>query len=384
MSRQPMHTDKVLVLDDHPDTNPLAAEESIDVVHPIELTKERLATAAVVLVDYLIDDWESPSASETFVNMENLPLACMPSDGLALASIVQAHERREAREHQRHSPLAVALLSGELDLITPGFNSQEHMVALTYSLDWAFSKTPDPAHPPLSKRVFGLRDAICSLPEYWPDTEEELNRLIRELMGLDDVEWAAVAWSDLEASHPPIHQLARWTDGMVMMRWLLQRILPYPCFLLDERYLSARLGVSVDWTRTHLNSGLRDLLSPTQYTGVLSDFLGTHWWAAGLDDLLWPVEQAANDTTEPVAIWLEEQLGAKPELSARPKPVVCIGPDYRAIDEQHPMSECVRLQPDDWPVFAHDAWARVVDVQESPELSVQVIVADRDKFANGD
>ena len=55
-----------------------------------------------------------------------------------------------------------------------------------------------------------------------------------------------------------------------------------------------------------------------------------------------------------------------------------------AIDDSYrpheliPVSEALRLQPDDWPPFADDAWGLRELLAESPTLRGLVVPSDRD------
>ena len=76
--------------------------------------------------------------------------------------------------------------------------------------------------------------------------------------------------------------------GLLFLRWMLQRVLSYPCFLLDETWLASRLTVTPASVREALPGGLGDgLLGPAEYRGILVDFRGKRWWRMGVEYILW-------------------------------------------------------------------------------------------------
>jgi hypothetical protein len=85
--------------------------------------------------------------------------------------------------------------------------------------------------------------------------------------------------------------LAETSNGMAIIRWLLHEVLPFPSFLLDERYVAARLRIEPESLRTILvakkPARIRRELEPFEYLGLLHDFSGRRWWRAGIDSWLW-------------------------------------------------------------------------------------------------
>ena len=59
------------------------------------------------------------------------------------------------------------------------------------------------------------------------------------------------------------------------------------------------------------------------------------------------------------------------------EPVVCHEESLRPLPELYDIVQSVRIQPDDWPVFADKAWAPIQLVQQNPELASLVAPEDR-------
>src|ERR1044071_4212055 len=236
---------RVLVVDDQPDRVEALLPDlagDLDVVHPRDLAVEHIEAARVVLVDHHLEAEEWPER-------ESLPFACQPQNGVALAAVLQAHLATD--RFKRYSPTSIALLSARPYDVTPGLaNPPEHLAAQACGLDWAFSK--DQSDKLLAPRVLQLAEAIDRLPRRWPAEDPALWSKISELLGLQSVDWKGTALSQVERCHPPIHELAEWTDGVAFVRWVAQRILPYPAFLLDLFQVALRLRVKPLWIREEI------------------------------------------------------------------------------------------------------------------------------------
>jgi hypothetical protein len=64
------------------------------------------------------------------------------------------------------------------------------------------------------------------------------------------------------------------------------------------------------------------------------------------------------------------------------QPVLCLGDTLGWLPDPVYIAQAVRIQPDDWPVFAEQAWARRVDAAVHPQLAAAVIAADRSKISS--
>src|SRR5947209_15531265 len=118
------------------------------------------------------------------------------------------------------------------------------MVARSINLEWAFQKKT-PAEI-LTGQFLELANAVRSLPKVWPfDSSAKKDELLGQLLNLDnDSGWNVAALADLFKCHPPVRELSTWSHGLAFIRWILHRILPYPCFLVDTLHVAARLRVT--------------------------------------------------------------------------------------------------------------------------------------------
>jgi hypothetical protein len=368
---------RILVVDDQPDLIPgLLPEiaENLEAVHPRDLTVDQIEAASVVLVDHHLDAREWPER-------DSLPLACQPQNGVALAVIVQAHLRSPRFQH--NSPTAVALFSARLDEVTPGLvNPPEHIAAQACGLDWAFSKNQTVGR--FALRIPELAEAVDRLPRRWQS--DDFNGLwskIAELLGLNALEWEGTALSHVERCHPPIHELAKWTDGVSVVRWIAQRILPYPTFLMDAYQVAMRLGVRPLWMKKEIERGgsVREALEPAVYKGVLKTFLGIRWWVAGLDELLWKaLGEGALDSKE-VKAWMREFTDSEPEWLADDE-VLVLNDDLQYDGSTAPYSASLEIRPDDWPPYASTPWTSKERLSKSHRLHSLVSASDWERFEN--
>ncbi len=369
---------RVLVVDDHPDGERatlglLDAKVVWEVAHPQDVTLEQCVGADLVLVDYVLADWPE-RANAGSISLE-------PLDGLALASVLRSQVEKASPE----SPTAFALRSAHLDELSGQLppEPRAHQIARSNNLDWVFPKVPSGGSASdLAAQITILARAVKALPHSWPvDRPEETRTMVEELMAIPDEPWAGQAWKDVVGCHPPITELVQRTHGLALLRWLLQRILPYPCFLLDVHHMASRLRVTRRALLAALENDLGRLFEPFAYAGVLAGFLGPRWWAAGADRFLW--ELTDGDTSDPrkVLRLLAEKAGVTLEWGGVDQPVICIDADYRPLTEPQELANAVRIRPDDWPPYADQAWTTTELAHANPRLGALVIEADKPKLA---
>lgn len=195
----------------------------------------------------------------------------------------------------------------------------------------------------------------------------------------DAARWIDQARADVLDCRPPLNELSERSHGLVLLRWLLHRILPYPCFLLDEQQLRARLRVDAltpPEAQGPDDSPLAADLRPYEYSGLLRDFAGQRWWRSGIEEWLYDVTDGrAGDAREVARVATDRGAVRHREWL---RPVVVTTGDLARSDELVEVEETVRIRPDDWPPYADDAFARIEEVNRDPSLTVLVDPADRD------
>jgi len=366
---------RVLIVDDHPDdVRSLAISlEGVDVtfLHPNDVMEDDLADSEVVLIDYLLDEWpERENTSQ---------ISFRPLDGLALAGVLKAN----AYHQKDSSPTAFAIYSAHLKDLTGGLPPEyrEHVIARAINLEWAFGKFRAPGAPSLETQLSSLAHAVRSLPETWPRADpESTQQQFSNLLGLNsDWLWYSDAVEDVDKCNPPIRDLFFKADGMVLVRWLLHRILPYPCFLLDVNHLASRLRVTVDSLQHALNhqTELHARVDAFRYAGILSDFAGDRWWRSGGEAFLWELTDGNPFDLDHLRSSLDKLVQDELVFLQFAQPVVCHEENLRALPELYDIEQSVRIQLDDWPVFADKAWAPIQLAQQNPELGSLVVPEDR-------
>ncbi len=372
---------RILIVDDDPDGQARALKTDIgkkavvEVTHPEELVDLRKITEAdLILVDYVLDNWEVRDEIES--------LCQKPMDGLALASVLRSLVDKD----KYSSPTAIAILSGHLDGLSKPLPPEPrvHTLARTNNLEWIFPKKQSYGHIPLSDQVVELALAVRQLPPSWPlNNFEETKKQIQSLLALSGKEiWSRRAWLEIEDCNPPIHELSKWTHGLAILRWLSQRILSYPCFLWDSHHLAARLRISYSSLISALenNGKLAHTFERVRYKGVLSGFIGKRWWRSGVEALLW--KKTSGNSQDPDAIhkFLSSFGKQKLKQSKIADPIVCVDKNYEPIDDAFSRDQAVRLQPDDWPPYADQAWTTFDLAKEENSLGALVIKEDRDRI----
>jgi CheY-like chemotaxis protein len=363
----------ILLIDDQPDTVShlkTICEPSVElkIVEPSAATYADLAGSHLVLVDFVLEDWNSRTATSE--------LALQPMDGLALAEILKSH----LRSKKAPTPIAFAVLSGELSRLTDPFpaHSREHMVAQTTNLEWAFQKGKP--NKTIAKQFVSLATAVTQLPKAWPhDSLKDLHDLLQKLLSIpSEAFWKETAISDLLKCHPPVRELSTWSHGLAFIRWLLHTILPYPCFLMDARQVAVRLRITYQSFLAALEESdpLVEQLKSSLYSGILSEFDGPRWWKAGVDAFVWKLTEEEPFSTNVLAKQISD-MSPNVMLVTIPNPVIRIDAEYQPVDEFIDASECVRLVPDDWPPFAEQAWAKRSDVTQDDRLAMIVMDEDR-------
>jgi hypothetical protein len=360
-TRQPV----VLVVDDEIDdgnnlARQLEGQAEVIVREPPSVDGQDLKKADLVLVDYDLSGWSDRDATLS-----------APPNGLALAGVF----RQRIDDLPAVGAKGVALYSGEIGRISANLPDEvrAYAVARLNNLEWVFEK----GRKDSASGVVSLASAVAALPGAWPEGNEAADAL-HQLLGLESkLPFFATSADDIAACHPPIHELSAATHALAVIRWLAQRILPYPAFLMDRWALSARLRIDPkDLQAAMEGTALGEELHEVAFSGALCHLFGQHWWRAGVDSLIFKWTQGAGSTAE-----------IRDAVHRRSTDVDFLDGDLVAVidDSYRPVGvaraeDAVRLRPDDWPSFADEAWAVVDVVRESERLRGLVSPADQDKL----
>lgn len=333
---------------------------------PEDVTPDDLTCASVVLVDYKLDNWPERDRCDARI-------ARKPPDGLAVAATLRQH----LSDHS--SPTAFGLLTARMGQVAGQLPAdyRNHAVAAAYNLEWVFEKKD----ARLYDQIQSLANAMAQLPQKWSsDSDGQSPGGLMRYLGIDKGEEDAdVLTRDVEKCLPPVHALSEWSHGLAVVRWLLHRILPYPCFLWDMNYLACRLRVQSEDLDEALKPGteLHGEMSRCEYCGNLKDFLGTRWWRSRVELLLWEKTDGQSFDARAVREVVSALAGRELPPTSSAHPVVCL--DERGLPAGLvDITESVRLQPDDWPPYADQAWTSIELAQQSPALRALVLEEDRE------
>lgn len=309
--------------------------------HPRDVERDDVVDADLVLVDFVLENWTDRPTQASI----------SPANGLTLAAVLQGH----ANEADGR-PTAFALRTGRPDKVPSQFPQPkaEHAFARLNNLEWVFPKIRDDSVD-VTAQFLQLAEAVTQLPDSWEQATGQ--RELERLLSLEaDSAWADDARTGVRSAFPPVHEMSSTSHGLAFVRWVLHRILPYPCFLWDATWLAARMGISrsrFDELYTH---GLDELLGRTKYSGVLDNFLGTRWWRAGVEHVLWEATEGRSRNPEALHSLIQSLTGQEPAEGLKPDRVVVMDAAQEPMDEPLAVSEAVRIQPDDWPPYAEPAY----------------------------
>ena len=369
----------VLIIDDEPEQQRPVAKAvislsglSVLVRHPNEVTMADIEGASVVLVDYVIEYWDSVSEDE--------PLSVRPSDGVALGTLL----RRKYWDSENGSPVAFALYSGDFKKIWSDQLpvSGSHALARAFNFDWAFAKSSvgigrNLPVANLASQLEILASAVINISgnQYDLSSTQELESpfLSGFLTLTADAQWAVAAQRQIEQSNPPLHT-PKDVNNVGLARWLLHRIMPYPSFLVTEHYVASRFRISVQDAKRLLDrtTNLSRHLAHAKYFGQLAEFDGPRWWRAGIDWAYWDLVNEVSQDERLITKKIAQVVGSTAKLLGRGPRVACVDENLEFEADLHPINNAVRLALDDWPRFAEQAWASKQSVFESEFLRRQV------------
>lgn len=368
----------VLIVDDNETEANATKQRLIGVVRPIsrtpdEVTNADLEQANLVLVDFKLENWPVRDGQPT--------PSLKPQDGIALSATLRSNLKHDAAQ----SPTAFALHSGKLAELSGTLSParREHAIARMLDLEWVFPKGV--ANDQFPTQVRSLALAVQRLPHPWPKAEHSRDTLIKLLAMPRRASWFFRAIEDVEKAYPPQDVHAETSKGIAVIRWLLQEILPFPNFLLDERYLAVRLHVAPQSLR-HLLTGphgakLRRTLHQFRYTGLLHDFSGSRWWRAGIEHWLWRETGGRPFDKAMIKKVVKTELSRSVQFLGHDKPVVTLDHQFCPTDVLIELASAVQINPDDWPVSADPAWASVQQAKDDPFIGARVIEKDRGRLA---
>lgn len=327
---------------------------------PSDVGWDDLENVDLVSVDeYLGAQWESERAESGDT------LALANQDGLAVAAAFQSIRRANG------AGFGVTLHTAELERLGGDLPARfrEPLTAMQHDLDWVL----DFASSNFGSRLVAIARASRSLARH--AKELPLDSGWRWL-NAPDAEWAELALEQIQDCRPPAHALVYYSGGHSYLRWLAQRILPYPTFLLDSEHSATLLGLELDSWRELAKSEVANRYK-LEYAGPLRHLLGPRWWRAGLLQLLVDAASSPWETADERVECLSRYTSIDLVPMKAENPVVGYDADGNVVHIGLDAGDAVRLLADGWPVYADDPWARVGDVLGSEALRHLLALSDR-------
>lgn len=275
--------------------------------------------------------------------------------------------------------------------------ARRHILAEEFGVEWVAPKTLEKGD--VVAEILALADAVGYLRENSAtlravDPTHYVSEFCRLALRLpQNVDWLRAAVREVAAWRPPIwleavgdHRVQALRDELAIdpdirsvravVAWMLRQSLPYPSFLIQDRHVAVRLGVSLDCLRAAnaAATGIAKSLRRTRYKGILADFERPRWWGAGVDAIEWGLPRQSEARTEAL-----RQLVAPVTLVELnfADPVVVSDADLVETDEIAPASDCVRASDEHFPLPAAPAWVKIADAKQDKALARKVRQEDQ-------
>jgi len=275
--------------------------------------------------------------------------------------------------------------------------ARRHILAEQFGVEWVAPKTLE--NGDVVAEILTLADSTKALRENSAtfrtasptDYVAQLCRLALKLP--QNVEWLRVAIREVAAWRPPIwleadgdYRVQALQDELAInpdirpirsvVAWMLRQSLPYPSFLIQDRHIAVRLGVSLACLRAANGAatGLAKSLKRTRYKGILADFERPRWWSAGVDAMEWGLPRQKEARTEA----LRQLFAPVPLVELEfTDPVVVSDADLVETDEISAASDCVRASDEHFPPQAVPAWVKIADAKQDKALARKVRQEDQ-------
>lgn len=340
--------------------------------HPNDIESTDLRWADLVLMDFMLTNWNDRDELDQ--------VSLRPANGLALAALLREHVDHEGDDADNYT--AFAIHTGHVEDVSRRLHTTSkasHVVARLNNLEWVFDKSDDSRF----RRSTQLATAVRAISTTWQQVQKgRLNTALNSLLKLDkELVWYKRALDEVVLCQIPLSEFSAGTNGLLLLRWLLHRVLPYPTFLWAEQWVAARLRITPASLRlvAEGQSTLTSDLKACSYEGILSSFLGRRWWRSGIEQYAWGIRAEGARDPETFHQVLEERAGAHLDRLEISSPVVCINRDLSPLDDICAIDTAVRLVPDLWPAYADTAYADLGTVAGDVELRAIVHPLDRSR-----
>ena len=355
----------VLIVDDEPDSvstlgDILANKLGVSVTtrYPTDIGREDLQRASLVIVDFVLKNGP-------WTEHDRFEIGRQPKNGLALAGVLRSHVDNRFDTETR--PKAFALLTAEVDRLAyhkPLLDHRLHSLARLNDLEWVFNKQDDAYQN--ARAIASLAKAVHRIITAGFQDATTKPRAVAELFGLpadaakpDSETWESRAWTTVLDAYPPINDYYEESTGFSLVRWLLQRALPFICFLLPDFAVAARLNVTKEWLRNEVEvkSAFGTELEKYKYQGLLHDFGLSHYWRIGVEETLGSLGISQPLDWKVTHQQLAPHCNAPPVPTGLAVPIAVLNKHLLYTGTLADLEACDQLSPDDWPAFADAPYA---------------------------
>jgi hypothetical protein len=296
-------------------------------------------------------------------------------EGKKLAPIVLFTNLEDAFKNEIPSVGAALPIGGT-------FRGREHRLAPTLDVEWIQFKEEDCA----KDRLLSLGDAYQAVHRVAGQDGASLKDIVELLDLPKNLIWSDRAEEELQNARPPISEgesgeaeLARGASQVV--RWLCHKALPYPGVFLPDLYAAWALGLSLDGflelvkADPPASSWVKELHA-ARYKGPLFDFFGRRWWRAGIDQLVWQMEeQIGKCGSRKEALKILAPNVDVGQIQLPSSHVVVWDEDFELYDIV-PVGDAIQLHPPGWPAEALEPWMLTDDVRGDSILRAMSDPAD--------
>lgn len=258
-----------------------------------------------------------------------------------------------------------------------GFIGREARVAPTLDVEWLIAKGRDDS----LAHIEALAHACLSLRTIMGNDKASLAEIERFVGPPKEVDWAEIASAQLLNARPPISEPGGQSHGArgatPVLRWLLQRALPYPGLFISDLYAAWALGIDpgslAALEKNMERDWVRDLFA-ARYSGPGERLFPRKWWAAGIDLVAWRLRNRAHDL-DSLQIALDELGGPGLVLLEDTDQVVVLDIDLEEVGLAR-LDEAAQIHPPGWPAEAVEPWMRLDVIASEPLAQAMIDSSD--------
>ncbi|MGO8502059.1 hypothetical protein AB9F35_11230 [Rhizobium leguminosarum] len=262
------------------------------------------------------------------------------------------------------------------------FVGQEARLAPALDVEWLILKGAENAYRDIRSIAMAFLDLRVAA-ENDKVSLGELNRYLR----MPETAWSDIAIEHIMRARPPLSEPvtggvegARGTTPI--LRWLLQRIIPYSGLLLSDSYAAWALGIQLESLSALLEdeSGSEwvNAVKQSTYEGPAFELSSRRWWAAGIDYAAWNLRQEC-DKAGSLEEALKKLTAGKVQALESDEFVVVVDLDFKEQGLAL-LEDAMQIHPPGWPSEANEPWMLQELLAKEPLAQTMLDSADRASF----